>query len=180
MKKLLLTFLVVLVVIVATGCGGGGEEAQPTGGSTGGQGTAGQSGGGAPPPPPAATSTAQNADEITKPVQFVATAETPSSFKKALAKKKAIVVQFYQAGDPKTTDVAREIAPLKKTFAKHVTFLSYDINNTSTTAAISEQLKAGYAPHFVILDKDAYIVYRHSGFIDRLTLEQQIFSTLRR
>lgn len=182
LKKALLTSLLVVALVLVAGCGGG-EEASTTGGTGGAAGgTGGAAGGAAPggaPPAPVTTST-PNAELITNPAQFKPTAETPASFKKALAKKKPICIEFYQPTDPVTRDVAREIAPLKKDFKKQFLFFSYDVKNPAQSGVMSAQLEAGYEPYFVILDKDHFIVYRHSGYIDRRSVEQQLFSTLRR
>lgn len=175
LRKALLISLIAASLLVAAGCGGGSETPPPS--TTPGGGT---TAGGVPPPPPIAATKPQASEEVSTPVKFEPTAETPAAFKKLLTKKKIIVVEFFLAADPVTADVAKEIAPLKRDFKKQVIFVSFDVNNAAKTAAISEQLKAGFAPYFVILDKGGFIVYRHSGFIDRLTLEQQIFSTLRR
>jgi len=175
LKRALLAILFAGFLIGATGCGGGGSETSTTG-TEGAAGTGAAAGGGAPPP--VATSTAQTS-ETTKPVAFTPTKETPASVKKQF-KKKVLCIEFYLPADPVTADVARQVAPLKKTYAKQVAFLRFDVNNAAASAALTEQLKAGYSPYFVIIDKRGFIVYTHAGYIDRETLEQQLFSTLRR
>lgn len=179
LKRSLLAFLLILGVLAA-GCGGGGDTtgATPEGGGEG-AGAAPSGGTGAPPPPTSGSVSSKDSEEVSVPVEFKPTADTPVELKKLLAKR-IVVVQFYLPSDPVTAEVAKEISPLKKLFKKQVTFLAYDINKAAKTAPASEELKAGYAPYFIIIDKDGYIVYRHSGYIDRLTLQQRIFSTLRR
>jgi len=175
LKRTILALLLMLGLLAA-GCGGGGDTAATTPPAEGEGGSAAPAG---PSAPPAPASIPKGSEEMSAPVKFKETPDTPAELKKLL-RKRIILVEFYLPGDPVTDDVAKDVAELKKLFKKEVAFLSYDINKAAKSAPASEELKPGYAPYFIIIDKDGYIVFRHSGYIDRLTLQQRIFSTLRR
>lgn len=192
MRRFVLLLLVALLAFALVGCGGGGGEDQA---ATETETPA------TPPPPPAATEDEaiipdRSAEESSVFEAFPTGDFVPDGLAKKIAEKQPTIILFLDGSQKDSNDIKAEVNAVMKSNQGLVDLFTYDIGKYSSinkdgtikadeaalkgdaTAAdavsLARELGVKFTPYVVITDDQGYLIFKHSGFIDKELLDPQV------
>lgn len=184
MRRLFALLTVVALAVLLVACGGGAEEAAP-----------GQTDDTIPPPPPpAVTAEAGAVDRSpTEAVGFEAfpasgqlATVTPTVVLENLEAKQAMLVFFYDRGQPEWDDANAVVGKVLAGYRGLVELVSFDMQKAgdakrlsedhelAKAAMLAERLGVRNTPYVLIVDDQGLITWRWRGPVDPRALEREL------
>lgn len=186
MRRLVAALAALVLILALAGCGGGGSSSSSTS-STDSSSSSSQA---AAAPAPSGEAGSYSSDKSpTETVDFAPLPAnkslTPTSVAEALRNGEPMLILFFDSKQKVTDDQRAEVDAVVKKYRGMIQLLAFDLAKGRTTkgakddesqkaALMAGELKVGYTPYIVIVDKNGLQVARFSGFVDRQTLEREV------
>lgn len=191
MRRLVAALLVVLVALTLVGCGGGEEDPAATTPPP------------APAPAPAAEPAEdlgpipdRSAEESAVFEPFPLTEDVPTELAKAIGEKRPTIILFIDSAQKDTNDIKSEVNAVVEDNQGLVDLFVYDLGkyasvrpdgtivvesddlNADATAKsavrLAQELEVNFTPYIFVTDDQGYMIYKHSGYLDRELLGAQV------